>query len=47
MPSVLVKPRDRAAAGRKLSLNFQRSGSGKPLILIHGIGGELCVWQPV
>jgi len=29
------------------SLNFRRSGSGEPLILIHGIGGELCVWEPV
>ena len=28
-------------------LNFQRSGSGEPLVLIHGIGSELCVWEPV
>lgn len=28
-------------------LNFQRSGSGEPLVLLHGIGSELCVWEPV
>ena len=30
-----------------MSLNFERSGAGDPLILMHGIGGELCVWEPV
>lgn len=30
-----------------VELNYQRSGSGAPLVLIHGIGGELCVWEPV
>lgn len=37
------------ALGRTLavSLNFERSGGGEPLILLHGIGGELCVWEPV
>jgi pimeloyl-ACP methyl ester carboxylesterase len=29
------------------SLEYRRSGSGEPLVLIHGIGGELCVWEPV
>jgi pimeloyl-ACP methyl ester carboxylesterase len=28
-------------------LNHQRQGSGEPMVLIHGIGGELCVWEPV
>lgn len=30
-----------------MELNFQRSGAGEPLVLVHGIGGELCVWEPV
>jgi pimeloyl-ACP methyl ester carboxylesterase len=29
------------------SLHFRRQGAGEPLVLLHGIGGELCVWQPV
>lgn len=28
-------------------LNVLRTGSGEPLVLIHGIGSELCVWDPV
>jgi pimeloyl-ACP methyl ester carboxylesterase len=35
--------RDSRAAG----LNFRRYGEGEPLVLVHGIGGELCVWEPV
>jgi len=31
------------------TLNYERwgSGSGEPVVLLHGIGGELCVWEPV
>jgi pimeloyl-ACP methyl ester carboxylesterase len=29
------------------SLNYERHGSGEPVVLLHGIGGELCVWEPV
>jgi len=27
--------------------SFQRRGAGPPLVLIHGLGGEKCVWEPV
>ena len=36
-----------ADAGRPETLNFERLGAGEPLVLIHGVGGELCVWEPV
>ncbi|HYF27315.1 MAG TPA: alpha/beta fold hydrolase [Baekduia sp.] len=29
------------------TLNVERTGSGAPLVLLHGIGSELCVWEPV
>ena len=29
------------------ALDYIRRGSGEPLVLLHGIGGELCVWEPV
>jgi pimeloyl-ACP methyl ester carboxylesterase len=35
--------RGESAAG----VNFERDGAGEPLILLHGIGGELSVWDPV
>jgi pimeloyl-ACP methyl ester carboxylesterase len=28
-------------------LAFQRQGSGTPMVLIHGLGSERCVWEPV
>jgi pimeloyl-ACP methyl ester carboxylesterase len=28
-------------------LNHERNGSGDPLVLIHGLGGELGAWEPV
>lgn len=30
-----------------MSLNYRRSGSGEPLVLIHGIGSRLQVWDHV
>jgi pimeloyl-ACP methyl ester carboxylesterase len=30
-----------------VSVNFSRSGTGEPLVLIHGIGSRWQVWQPV
>ena len=29
------------------SLNLERQGDGEALVLLHGIGGELGVWEPV
>jgi pimeloyl-ACP methyl ester carboxylesterase len=29
------------------ALNFERRGGGEPLLLVHGLGGELGVWAPV
>jgi pimeloyl-ACP methyl ester carboxylesterase len=31
----------------ELELNYLRRGSGETVVLLHGIGGELCVWEPV
>jgi len=30
-----------------MRLNFHRQGSGEPLVLLHGIGGEWQVWAPL
>jgi pimeloyl-ACP methyl ester carboxylesterase len=30
-----------------MMLNHERAGSGEPLVLLHPLGGELVVWQPV
>jgi pimeloyl-ACP methyl ester carboxylesterase len=32
---------------RRPAINHHRSGSGSPYLLIHGLGGESCVWEPV
>jgi pimeloyl-ACP methyl ester carboxylesterase len=32
---------------RRDAINFTRHGSGEPLLLIHGLGSDLCVWEPV
>jgi pimeloyl-ACP methyl ester carboxylesterase len=29
------------------TLNFERRGSGEPLVLLHSLGAELVVWSPV
>ena len=29
------------------NLNYERAGSGETILLLHGIGGELGVWDPV
>ena len=34
-------------ASQAADLNFERSGQGEPVVLLHGIGAELCVWEPV
>ena len=30
-----------------MSLNYVRQGEGPPLVLIHGLGGGLVIWEPV
>jgi pimeloyl-ACP methyl ester carboxylesterase len=30
-----------------MNLNYERAGEGPPLVLIHGLGGSLVVWEPV
>ncbi|MGI8462442.1 MAG: alpha/beta fold hydrolase [Solirubrobacterales bacterium] len=30
-----------------MNLNYVRKGSGKPLVLIHGLGGSIVIWRPV
>lgn len=34
-------------ASQAPNLNFERRGQGEPIVLLHGIGAELCVWEPV
>jgi pimeloyl-ACP methyl ester carboxylesterase len=29
------------------TIRARRSGAGSPYVLIHGLGGEACVWEPV
>ena len=30
-----------------MAIAYARSGSGDPLILIHGLGGSRRIWEPV
>jgi pimeloyl-ACP methyl ester carboxylesterase len=30
-----------------MMLNHQRTGSGEPLVLVHGIGSRWQMWEPV
>ena len=30
-----------------MTLNYVRAGQGPPLVLVHGLGGSLVVWEPV
>lgn len=32
---------------RAVELNHHRSGSGEPLVLVHGIGSEWAIWEPL
>jgi len=32
---------------RRPAIHLRRSGSGSPYLLVHGLGGESCVWEPV
>ena len=35
------------SASPRVPFNHERSGSGEPLVLIHGIGHHLQGWRPV
>src|SRR3954470_3794679 len=40
--------RERPAGGaRRLRLGYDRLGSGPPLVLLHSLGTDRCVWHPV
>jgi pimeloyl-ACP methyl ester carboxylesterase len=30
-----------------LPLHVERAGAGPPYLLLHGLGGEACVWEPI
>ena len=45
--SHLIPPRPADVRSGMPSLNTERRGHGEPMVLLHGIGGELCVWEPV
>lgn len=47
MPGEIEVSGTRAPGPAASSLNYARAGEGEPLALIHGIGGELGVWDPV
>ena len=45
--TTLDSAHDETLAASGAELRFERQGSGEPLVLLHGLGSELCVWQPV
>jgi pimeloyl-ACP methyl ester carboxylesterase len=40
-------PSQRELAAEAAGVAFYRTGSGSPLLLIHGLGGDRAVWAPV
>jgi pimeloyl-ACP methyl ester carboxylesterase len=42
-----VNHRHRVSAGQLSGIAFERRGTGRPLLLIHGTGGSRFVWQPI
>jgi pimeloyl-ACP methyl ester carboxylesterase len=42
-----AQPADGAQTGEVAGVAYERSGSGPPLVLIHGLGATRSVWRPV
>src|SRR4051812_23948736 len=50
LPRLRLAPAPHPGPERNLTpgtLNYVRRGSGEPLVLIHPLGAELVVWEPV